>query len=177
MRDARRDGMGKTKWNTLLHFLGCFTFLFLEISILWETHFLLREISYYRSFQNIKPRCRSHPACSKLFGPPKRQGPIFHNSQNDQDFPVSSQTTTTRQGSPRHQRRRHGERRRLGWNNGHQKPEGEREGVDEGQRVGCGGRQGGSEGPRRHGFARFTSACLLEQARVCVEAFENLIKA
>ena len=131
----------------------------------------------FRSFQNIKPRCRSHPACSKLFGPPKRQGPIFHNSQNDQDFPVSSQTTTTRQGSPRHQRRRHGERRRLGWNNGHQKPEGEREGDDEGQRVGCGGRQGGSEGPRRHGFSRFTSACLLEQARVCVEAFENLIKA
>ena len=137
----------------------------------------MQNLMNYRSFRNIKPRCRSHPACSKLFGPPKRQGPIFHNSQNDQDFPVSSQTTTTRQGSPRHQRRRHGERRRLGWNNGHQKPEGEREGDDEGPRVVCGGRQGGSEGPRRHGFARFTSACLLEQARVCVEAFENLRKA
>ena len=54
-------------------------------------------ISLYRSFQNIKPRCRSHPACSKLFGHPKRQVKIIHNSQNSRDFPVlSRQASTTR---------------------------------------------------------------------------------
>ena len=40
----------------------------------------------YRSFQNIKPRCRSHPACSWIFGPRKKQGQIFPNLQTRSNF-------------------------------------------------------------------------------------------
>ena len=112
--------------------------------------------SNYRSFRNIKPRCRSHPACSKLFGPPKRQG-RFSTIQRTMNI------------SPyRRDKRQHHDRRRrdtddavarhddsVAWKKGLLDQSRVNGRGDEGPGVWCEDRQGGSEGPRRQQFPRF----------------------